>query len=73
MIVRYGVCICNFILIRDETGVLVVEDVNDVVAAYRQQGGPMKMEPATPRVFTALMISKNWCVTLLQCQRSLSY
>lgn len=54
MIVSYGVGIGKFKVIRDETGVLVVEDVNDVVAAYRQQGGPMKMEPATPRVFTAL-------------------
>lgn len=54
MVVSYGVGIGKFKIVRDETGAFLVEDVNDVVAAYRQKDGPMQMEEAVPRVFTGL-------------------
>ncbi len=54
MIVSYGVGIGKFRVVRDASGTVLVEDVNNVIAAYRQQDGQMKLEEAMPRVFLTL-------------------
>ena len=54
MIVSYGVGIGKFRIVRDASGTVLVEDVNNVLAAYRQQNGQMKFEEAMPRVFLTL-------------------
>ena len=43
----------------DAAGTVLVEDVNDVIAAYRQQNGQMKLEQAMPRVFQRWMLLKT--------------
>ena len=59
MIVSYGVGIGKFRIVRDAAGTVLVEDVNDVIAAYRQQNGQMKLEQAMPRVFLTLDAFKD--------------
>lgn len=59
MVVSYGVGIGKFRVIRDASGTVVVEDVNNVIGAYGQRNGQMKLEHAIPRVYLTLDTFKD--------------